>query len=274
MTPRSADDANDRPTLMSRRSLLAVSGLSVGAAALGVDLLAPGTAASAAGTYLRPCGNVPISDSWQGHKNRVPASKEPGTDYSVAKNTPVRAATSGVIVAVKDTTSTATGRFVALQADDGNYLRYLHLNSRAVALGARVTRGQVIASSGASGFDNENGYGPHVHVSLWVGGTPAQLGFQNSVDFEKYVGEPPVTPDPEPEPIYRRKSMSTLYYKTEGGVLWALAGDGQGTAAWLETSSQQLANHLANQHGPAALLSAGSFAAWKARYLGQDLPSA
>lgn len=188
---------------VTRRTMLVASGISMGLAALGWSVLAPAQSASAAGTYLRPCGAVPISDSWQGHKNRTPPSGEPGTDYSVGKGTAVVAATSGVIADRKDTTSTATGRYLALQADDGNYIRYLHLESSAVPVGTRVTRGQVIARSGASGFGSENGYGAHVHVSLWIGGTPFQQGFTNTVDFENYIGDS-TTPE-EPVPTYHRR---------------------------------------------------------------------
>lgn len=102
----------------------------------------------------------------------------------------------------KDSTTTATGRYLALRTDDGNYIRYLHLRSSTVPLGARVAGGQVIAYSGASGFGSENGYGPHVHVSLWIGGTPLQLGFTNSVDFENYA-------QPEdPVPIHQSTTYS------------------------------------------------------------------
>ncbi|MBP3978891.1 M23 family metallopeptidase [Microbacterium sp. BLY] len=211
--------------------------MSLGAAALGLSFLTSAQRAAAAGTYLRPCGAVPISDSWQGHRNRNPPSGEPGTDYSVTKGTPVRAATDGIIVDRKDTTSTATGRFLALRGDDGNYLRYLHLQSSAVAIGTRVTRGQVIAYSGASGFGKENGYGPHVHVSLWIGGTPTQQGFTNTVDFEKYVGEPTTTPE-DPVPVYHRHqgtytvpigtSANTRLYFSNGVFDMAAGAGGNG----------------------------------------------
>ncbi|MGK3950189.1 M23 family metallopeptidase [Microbacterium sp. K2] len=173
--------------IFSRRVMLIAAGTMVGASAVGWDLFSPGLSATAAGTYLRPCGDVRISSSWQGHKNRTPPSGEPGTDYAVTTGTQIRAAANGVIVDRKDSTTTATGRYLALRTDDGNYIRYLHLQSSLVPLGARVARGQVIAYSGASGFGSETGYGPHVHVSLWIGGTPLQLGFTNSVDFENYA---------------------------------------------------------------------------------------
>lgn len=172
-------------TVLTRRSALIASGIVGGAVLLGREALFPDSTAAAATTYIRPCGYAPISDTWQGHRNR--GSAEPGTDYAVPRGTPVWAATSGVIVDRKDTPSTATGRYLALRADDGNYLRYLHLDASTVRVGTRVEQGALIAYSGASGFDSETGYGAHVHVSLWIGGSPNQLGFKNTVDFENYV---------------------------------------------------------------------------------------
>lgn len=209
----------------------------MGSAFVSWEVLSPWETATAAGTYLRPCGNVPISDSWQGHKNRSPTSAEPGTDYSVDSETPVVAAADGVIVDRKDTTSTATGRYLALQADDGNYIRYLHLDSSAVPVGTRVARGQVIAYSGASGFDKDYYYGPHVHVSLWIGGSPFQLGFKNSVDFENYIGGAAPTQPAEPEdpvPYYSHKQATaplnyvanTAYFATFNGVVTTTASPG------------------------------------------------
>lgn len=197
---------------VSRRTMLLAAGAALGMAAVGRDALSPSSSATAAGTYLRPCGDVRISSSWQGHKNRNPPSGEPGTDYAVNVGTAIRAATDGVILDRKDSPSTATGRYIALRGDDGNYLRYLHLLSSAVAVGTRVKRGQVIAYSGASGFGREAGYGPHVHVSLWVGGTPTQQGYTRSVDFENYVASGTTQPA---EPV--------KYYVTQyDGTVWAV----------------------------------------------------
>lgn len=215
MCDADADDSSSisrpQPTL-SRRAMLLGAGALLGAAAVSADALSPALSATAAGTYLRPCGDVRISDSWQGHKNRNPPSAEPGTDYAVEVGTAVRAATDGVIIDRKDSTSTATGRYIALRGDDGNYLRYLHLLSSIVAVGTRVSRGQVIAYSGASGFGSESGYGPHVHVSLWVNGTPSQQGFAASVDFENYVVGP--TQPSEPVKYYVTRYDNTVWAVT------------------------------------------------------------
>lgn len=197
---------------VSRRTLLIAAGVLLGVATVSADGLSPALSANAADAYLRACSDAPISSSWQEHRTRNPPSGEPGTDYAVKVGTAVRAATDGVIVDRKDSTSTATGRFIALQADDGNYLRYLHLLSSTVAIGTRVKRGDLIAYSGASGFGSENGYGPHVHVSLWIGGTPAQQGFTRSVDFENHAAGSAALP---PEPV--------RYYVTKyDGTVWAV----------------------------------------------------
>lgn len=198
---------------VSRRSVLIAAGATIGAAAVGRNLFAPSDFAVAAGTYLRPCGDVRISSSWQGHKNRKPPSGEPGTDYAVPTGTPVLAAADGVIVDRKDSTGTATGRYLALRAVDGNYIRYLHLQSSTARLGERVARGQIIAYSGASGFGSENGYGAHVHVSLWIGGTPLQQGFTNSVDFENYVERTPTSP-PQTEDAVPIHQSTTYAWNT------------------------------------------------------------
>ncbi|WP_186307536.1 M23 family metallopeptidase [Microbacterium sp. 1.5R] len=228
-------DAEPLRPVFSRRVVLLAAGAAIGASAIGRELVAPSTSALAAGTYLRPCGNVPISSSWQGHRNRNPPSAEPGTDYAVVTGSQVRAATNGVIVDRKDSTTTATGRYLALRADDGNYIRYLHLQSSTVPLGARVSRGQVIAYSGASGFGTDTGYGPHVHVSLWIGGTPLQLGFANSVDFENYVDPSPYPPPPE-DPVPLHKSTKYTWNAALPNGVWAkmpVAAD----SSWLAESS-------------------------------------
>ncbi|QKY80395.1 lysin A [Microbacterium phage Pabst] len=133
------------------------------------------------GGYLRPVSDPSISSSWQGHKNRKPPSQEPGTDYSCAYGSTIFAPEDGVIVDRKDSTSTATGRYLTLDLNDGRRVRFLHLSRSVVAVGTRVTRGQTIAYSGASARGKEWGVGAHVHVTLW--------------DFQKYVFGPNGTMD-------------------------------------------------------------------------------
>ncbi|SBT39138.1 peptidoglycan-binding protein [Micromonospora auratinigra] len=66
------------------------------------------------------------------------------------------------------------GYGIGITADDGTYYLYCHLSSRVVAAGARVSPGQVIGYTGATG----NVTGPHLHLEVRVGGAnrcPQQL---------------------------------------------------------------------------------------------------
>lgn len=139
------------------------------------------------GGYARPTKTTRISSSWQGHRNRRPASTEPGTDYAAAYGETVVAAEDGVIADVKTTSTRATGRYVTIDLDDGMRVRYLHLSKVLVKKGQRVKRGQAVAKSGASGFGRNWGYGAHVHVTLWAR-QAYSFGSSATLDFEKYVG--------------------------------------------------------------------------------------
>lgn len=69
----------------------------------------------------------------------------------------------------------------------------------------------------------------------------------------------------------RNNGMSSLYTTTDAtGVIYALAGDGRGRAAWLETRSVALYTAWAGQHGNAVFLSLATFGSWKATYLSAE----
>lgn len=136
--------------------------------------------------YLRPAGAVPISSSWQDHKDRNPPSGEPGTDYACSYGTGILAADPGVVVDLSTSTAGGTGRYVTVDLDDSRRVRYLHLSQVWVYVGQRVSRGQTIAASGASGFGSDYGYGAHVHTTLFPGHS---YDFGNTLDFARYTGE-------------------------------------------------------------------------------------
>lgn len=136
--------------------------------------------------YLPPC-DARISDTWNGHRNRPTPSTEPGTDYGCAYGTELAAAGAGRVIDVKTSNTGATGRYVTIDLDDGRRVRYLHLSSISVSVGQRVTRGQIFARSGASGFGSDWGYGAHVHVTLWSQ-QAYKFGRDATLDFELYVG--------------------------------------------------------------------------------------
>jgi len=129
-------------------------------------------------SYLRPVNPTGIC-SWYTHTRRIPPSQEAGVDYYCPIGTPIRAAGNGRVVSVAGGIAYATGRFVTIDLDDGRRVRYLHLSKWLVRTGDRVSRGQIIALSGASGYGSEffggssfatipwNTGGPHVHTTLW-----------------------------------------------------------------------------------------------------------
>lgn len=130
--------------------------------------------------YCRPVDPTGIS-TWRAHTNRSTPSVEPGVDYYVPTGTPVRAASSGVVVDVGGSIWAATGRYVTVDLDDGRRVRYLHLLRSRVREGQRVQWGEVIADSGASGYGSDffgepsrndafwnNTGGDHVHMTLWA----------------------------------------------------------------------------------------------------------
>lgn len=166
--------------------------------------------------------------------------------------------------------SAASGYYITVRIDARWLVRYIHLakDSARVKVGQKVGYGTHLATMGNTGtkfvhlhfdlFDlfkstKEKRVDPMPYITLPYGYTgPSSAG----------GGSTPVPP------ARRRKSMSTLYYTVDDkGNLFALAGDGLGTAAWLETRDQNLANALAAQHGNAAFLSESSFASWKKRYI-------
>ncbi len=140
--------------------------------------------------YAYPCDARYVPSDWADHRARTPCSQEPGTDYAAAYGSTVYAPDNGKVVDIKGTNTYGTGRFIAMDLDDGRRVRFLHLSTLGnVYVGMRVTKGQPVgtAKSGGSANGSDWGYGPHVHVSLW-GYHGYTFGCNGPIDFEKYVG--------------------------------------------------------------------------------------
>lgn len=138
------------------------------------------------GTFRLPVNDpVQISDNYAAHVVR--GSAEPGTDYYNAAGTPVYAVEAGTIMYVKTDTSGDRGRVVELLTDSGDYFAYLHLQSTPLTVGQKVTRGQYMGAMGGSGKGSENGYGVHLHLTMWRGPVTSRPPFDQTVDFELYV---------------------------------------------------------------------------------------
>lgn len=150
------------------------------------------------GTLLAPSGHW-VSCDWQCHRNRPNGgSPEPGTDYATPYGTDLAMAEDGTVSVVDHSNQGGEGRRVSIDLDNGQRVSYIHLAHIYTRVGARVRRGQRgICLSGASGYGKDWYYGPHVHVSLWA--RPG-MAYRNTIDFERYVGEPAGLPDPEPFP--------------------------------------------------------------------------
>lgn len=142
--------------------------------------------------WIRPVEGK-ITDSFDGHRNRkVNPSRNPGTDYGVSFGTPVKAIADGVISGIVPTFAGSGGRMIFQDFPSGHKADYLHLSRIDVFKGQKVKQGQVIGLTGASGLGKEYGYGPHLHLSVRLGGKPT-MGAGN-LDFEKLLADQGVTP--------------------------------------------------------------------------------
>jgi len=132
--------------------------------------------------WQRPTKTSKLSDDFKEHKER--GSVNPGVDYPVAIGTPVMAVADGIIVKTFNNTLGAGGRMVMIR--HGEYKAdYLHLSKILVVPGKAVKAGDVIGLSGASGKGKEQGYGPHLHLSIRKGGT--FLSGKGNIDFEGLI---------------------------------------------------------------------------------------
>lgn len=117
--------------------------------------------------YIYPVNPHPIQDfdsTFAGHVAR--GSVNPGTDYAVAMGTSVVSVASGVVTDADGAPDGSGGRTVHVDHDDGSGADYLHLNAISVSAGDRVSQGQRVGFSGASGEGINNYYGPHLHISF------------------------------------------------------------------------------------------------------------
>lgn len=109
-------------------------------------------------------------------------------DFSLPEGTPVVAVADGTIDDVEDFTGNSptgygpgdprnAGTFVKIRHDGAStiwYSSYLHLAGRAVSKGERVVAGQIIGSSGNTGWST----GAHLHLHIRNGPTSADEGFR------------------------------------------------------------------------------------------------
>lgn len=89
-----------------------------------------------------------------------------GTDITAATGTPIRAAHSGTVAAIKYEAG-GGGNYVVLNHGGGTFTAYMHLVRRTpLNVGQSVAAGQVVGNVGATG----DATGPHLHFEVHVNG--------------------------------------------------------------------------------------------------------
>lgn len=103
------------------------------------------------------------------------------------------------------------GNWIIISHGDGFYTVYAHLQSGSfrVSVGQTVSKGQVIASSGAAGET----YGAHLHFEMRKGGN----GWNNRVNAENYLGTGS-TPDPNADNLGCSTAYAGWYKVNDGGA--------------------------------------------------------
>jgi murein DD-endopeptidase len=173
-------------------------------------------------TWIRPVEGK-ITDSFDGHRGRTnPPSRNPGTDYAVPMDTPVKAIADGIVSGTVQTISGAGGRMIFLSFPSGHNADYLHLSKILVQKGQSVKQGEVIGYSGGSGFGSNTAYGAHLHLSFRMGGQPT-MGTGN-LDFEKMLTSTPVQkPASKPKTPAKPKKAAKTYTVVKGDNLTKIA---------------------------------------------------
>jgi murein DD-endopeptidase MepM/ murein hydrolase activator NlpD len=110
-------------------------------------------------------------------------SRHTGLDLKGATGAPVRAAARGRVMIARDLYFSGNG--VYLDHGRGVYTGYFHLSRILVEEGDMVEAGQLVGEVGATGRVT----GPHLHWSLWVGGTSLDAGslLEMSVPIEDEI---------------------------------------------------------------------------------------
>jgi len=87
-------------------------------------------------------------------------------DIGAAYGTDVLAAADGTVII--SGWNNAWGNYVVINHGGGLTTLYAHNSKLIVSKGQRVTRGQVIAKVGSTGYST----GPHIHFEVQVNGSP------------------------------------------------------------------------------------------------------
>ena len=107
--------------------------------------------------FVAPIANSYVSTGYKTGGSLWSSGSHTGIDFHAGSGTPVHAVGSGTVVSTG--WGGAYGNQIVIRMADGMYTQYGHLSSIGVTVGQKVTPGQQIGLSGATG----NVTGPHLH---------------------------------------------------------------------------------------------------------------
>ncbi|MFG2262114.1 M23 family metallopeptidase [Streptomyces sp. NPDC048720] len=107
--------------------------------------------------FVAPIVHSYVSTAYQASSSLWSSGSHTGIDFHAASGTSVHAVGAGTVVSTG--WGGAYGNQIVIRMADGMYTQYGHLSSIGVTVGQKVTPGQQIGLSGATG----NVTGPHLH---------------------------------------------------------------------------------------------------------------
>lgn len=132
--------------------------------------------------YDLACKTSPYGKRW--------SSFHEGIDLGVPTGTEIVAAWAGKVIAANMKNSkTSYGYYILIQHSSGVQTRYAHLSKFKVAVGDKVTAGQVIALSGATGHVT----GPHLHFEIMTGAKLKPIDPEPYLNGKKQLSNPSTT---------------------------------------------------------------------------------
>ncbi|MEU6352146.1 peptidoglycan DD-metalloendopeptidase family protein [Streptomyces sp. NPDC047072] len=123
----------------------------------------PYTDPASNGTWVAPVADTTIGTRYHASGSMWSSGYHTGVDFPVPTGTPIRAVGPGTVVTAG--WSSAYGYQVVIKHADGKYSQYAHQSKLLVSVGQKVSGGQRIGYSGATG----NVSGPHLHFEIRTG---------------------------------------------------------------------------------------------------------
>lgn len=120
------------------------------------------------GRFTNPVPGFPMTSrfGWRVHPIFKTRRMHTGVDFGAPTGTPIRAADTGVVIEAG--WRGGYGKAVIIDHGQGLVTLYAHSSAYYVRPGQRVTKGQIIAAVGSTGYST----GPHLHMEVRQNGNP------------------------------------------------------------------------------------------------------